>query len=40
MTRPPRPANREGEPPDQIGELVRQLNAARRAADAIAARAA
>jgi hypothetical protein len=33
-------ANREGEPPDQIGELVRHLDAARRAADAIAGRAA
>ena len=33
-------ANREGEPPDQIGELVRHLDAARRAADAIAERAA
>ena len=33
-------ANREGEAPDQIGELVRHLDAARRAADAIAQRTA
>jgi hypothetical protein len=33
-------ANRDGEAPDQIGELVRHLDAARRAADALAERAA
>lgn len=33
-------ANRDGEPPDQLGEIVRHLDAARRAAAKLAERAA